>query len=168
MITTHRYGQAMNRYGQAMKGLTEYATSVVRLFPDYAGSAIWFWEPVPYEVTGLSSDLVRDLQAWEESYYGGLDAYAWRSADLGDAFAAEGKRLAHRLASELGDEFAVEYDVLAEPGRRRVRGPGPPRNPAAAAAFRELAAEARAEHARITKIVDQARRDGDPLEWRAY
>ena len=152
-----------------MEDLSEYSTSVVRLFPDYAGSPVWFSEPVPYEVSRLSGDLVRDLQVWEESYYRGLHKeFAWRSDAMRSAFTVEGKRLARWLADELGDEFSVEYDNPAMSGKHRVRGSGPPRNPAAAAAFRQLANDAQAEHDRIRRIADQARREGGTLEWRAY
>jgi len=43
--------------------VSEYATTVVRLFPDYAGSVLWFPNPVPYEETLLDAHLITDLRA---------------------------------------------------------------------------------------------------------
>ena len=45
--------------------VSEYATTVVRLFPDYAGSVIWFPGPVSYDETQLDSQLIADLQTWK-------------------------------------------------------------------------------------------------------
>ncbi|GAB2572056.1 hypothetical protein [Microlunatus antarcticus] len=147
-------------------GVSEYATSVVRLFPDYAESVIWFRGPVPYEDTRLDPRLIADLRAWDASYYAGLTAdLAWRAAGVEAAFHAEGARLARRLADQIGDDFQVEHD-LGE-SHRRVRGAGPPRNPDAAAAFAELARVARAEWDGRRAVVERARRDGETLEWRA-
>jgi hypothetical protein len=147
--------------------VSEYATTVVRLFPDYAGSVIWFSTPVPYEETGLDPQLTDDLQAWDASYYAGLDSgYDWRTPKLEARFLAEGARLARRLADQIGDDFQVEHD-LGE-SRRRVRGAGPARNPEPAAAFHRLADAAREEWAQLRQAVDRAAKDGHTLEWRAY
>jgi hypothetical protein len=146
--------------------VSEYAPSVVRLFPDHAESVIWFQGPVPYEDTRLDPRLVADLQTWDASYYAGLTAdYTWRARGVESAFLAEGARLARRLADQIGDDFQVEHD-LGEV-HRRVRGAGPPRNPEAAAAFAERARVARAEWAGRRAVVERARRNGETLEWRA-
>ena len=152
-----------------VKGLgavSEYASTVVRLFPDYAGSVIWFPSPVPYQETELDPRLIGDLQSWEASYYAGLTSdYEWRTAGLGARFHAESARLARRLADQIGDAFQVEHD--SGESHRRVRGAGPARNPAAAAAFQRLADAARDEWVHRRRAVDDARGDGQALAWRA-
>jgi hypothetical protein len=150
-----------------MGGVSEYATTVVRLFPDYANSVLWFPYPLAYEETRLDAQLIEDCKAWEASYYVGvLPTYSWQDATLKAEFVAEGGRLACRLAAEIGDEFQVEHDRAG--GRpRRVRSRGPARNPDAAAALRELARAATAEWDEARRVVNQARRAGQTLEWRA-
>lgn len=149
-----------------MSAVSEYATSVVRLFPDHAGSVIWFRSPVPYEETRLDPRLIADLRAWDASYYAGLTSSdEWRTPEVGTRFHAAGARLARRLADQIGDDFQVEHD-LGE-SHRRVRAAGPARNPAAAAAFQRLADAAREEWARLRQVVDQAAKDGNTLAWRA-
>lgn len=145
----------------------EYATTVVRLFPDYANSVLWFPGPLAYEETRLDAQLIEDLKAWEASYYAGVaPTYSWQNLALEAEFVAEGARLARRLAAEIGDEFQVEHDRSG--GRpRRVRGRGPARNPDAAAALHEMARAATAERNEVRRVVDQARRAGQTLEWRA-
>jgi hypothetical protein len=126
---------------------------------------IWFSEPVPYEQTRLDADLVNALRAWDASYQAGLTRdTGWRSPELRTAFVVEGARLARRLADQIGDEFQVEHDVLD--GRRRVRGPGPARNPEAAAAFRRRAAEAVATWEDLRRSAQRAAEDEASLEWR--
>ena len=148
-------------------GVGEDATTVVRLFPDYADSVLWFPDPLPYEQTRLDAQLIEDLKAWEDSYYAGLTpTYSWRDPALQAEFVAEGARLARRLAAEIGDEFQVEHDS-AGGVPRRVRGRGPARNPDAAAALREMARAATAEWDELRRVVAGARRAGQTLEWRA-
>ena len=97
-------------------------------------------------------------------YYAGLDAdLSWPSPQLEADFLAVGARLARRLADQIGDGFEVQHDT--ETGHRLVRGSGPARNPAAAAAFRRLADEALG---RTAGLRDAAQRAEHPLEWRAY
>lgn len=117
------------------------AESVVHLFPDYAGSVLWFPHPVAYAQTGLDPVLVADLIRWEIGYYDALDAdFTWRSAELARAFTADGVALALRLAVQLGAGFDIEF-ASYETGvaRRRFRSQLPADNPRAAAAFRALA-----------------------------
>ena len=157
------YAAAMVR---GMGAVSEYATTVVRLFAGHAESVIWFSSPVPYEETQLDIQLIADLQAWEASYYAGLTSdYSWRIPGLGAGFLADGARLARWFADQIGDDFQVEYDVGQS--SRRVRGAGPARNPAAAAAFHRLATAARGGWAELRQVVEQAAEDGDTLEWRA-
>jgi hypothetical protein len=87
-----------------------YATDVVRVFPDHAGSVIWFSEPLPYRETRLTQDLVALLEDWEGQYYAALDPdLRWRpSVSLHD-FSARGLDLARAVSTELGPSFAVEY-----------------------------------------------------------
>lgn len=56
---------------------------VVRMFPDYADSVLWFGGPVEYRFSCLTPELVRQ-------------------------FTEEGEHLAHRVADELGDRYEVE------------------------------------------------------------
>ena len=152
-----------------VKGLgavSEYATTVVRLFPGHAESVIWFRSPVPYEETQLDAQLIADLRAWESSYDAGLTSdHPGRDPELAARSQTDGVRLARRLADQLGDDFQVEHDVGGS--RRRVRASGPARNPDAAAAFHRLAGTARAEWADLRQAVDQAAREGHALEWRS-
>jgi hypothetical protein len=128
---------------------------LVRLFPDYAESVVWFPSPVDYAGTGLDEDLLTDLRRWEASYYDSLDDYEWRSGDLKRAFEAEGGRLGHRLSEALGPEFVVEV------GGRRLRSRRPAKSPRAADAFRAIAAAEREKRERIARAVA----DGAELSW---
>lgn len=126
----------------SQRGAEEYATTVVRLFPDHARSVLWFSGPVPYEATQLDERLVADLRAWEISFYAGRTRdLAWSSPRLAVQFDVTGVRLARRLADAIGDDFEVEY--FAGESRRRVRGAGPALNPAAAAMFQRWADQSR-------------------------
>ena len=150
-----------------MGAVSEYATTVIRLFPDYADSVVWFRSPVPYEETQFDAQLIAELRAWDASYYAGLTSdYEWRTPELAAQFYVEGARLARQVADQVGDDFEVEHD-LGET-HRRVRGAGPARNPDAAAAFRCLADAARVQRIQLQQVVDEAARDGHTLEWRAY
>lgn len=145
---------------------SQYATTVVRLFPDYAESVIWFRGPVPYEETRLDAQLIAARQAWEAFYYAGLTSdYSWRTLEMETRFHVEGARLARWLADQIGADFQVELD-LGE-SRRRIRGAGPAGNPGAAAAFHRLADRTREGWAQLRQMVDQAAQDGHTLEWRA-
>ena len=88
---------------RGVRPASEYATSVVRLFPDYAGTVIWFIGPIAYGETRLDAGLVADLQAWEASYYAGLTSdYSWRSPDVEAHFNKLGAGLARRLPTRSG------------------------------------------------------------------
>jgi hypothetical protein len=116
------------------------ADRVVRLFPDYAGSVLWFPHAVAYPDTALDPALVTDLIRWEIGYYDSLNAdFDWQTPEAARAFTAEGVALALRLAVQLGDGFDVEF-ASYETGvaRRRFRSELPADNPAAAAAFTVL------------------------------
>ena len=43
-------------------GSYKYATRIVRVFPDYAESVIWFSDPFPYEDARLTTDLAAPLR----------------------------------------------------------------------------------------------------------
>ena len=106
---------------RGVRPASEYATSVVRLFPDYAGTVIWFIGPIAYGETRLDAGLVADLQAWEASYYAGLTSdYSWRSPDVEAHFNKLGAGLARRLADQIGDQFQVQYAF--DEAHRRVSG----------------------------------------------
>jgi hypothetical protein len=125
----------------------EYETSVVRLFVGHANSVIWFSDPVPYEESHLTGGLVGDMREWEQSYYAGLDDdFEWRSAELPGQHNAEGRKLALRLAEEIGNGFQVElHEAGASPPWPLIRSDEPASNPEAAAAFRARADAARKE-----------------------
>jgi hypothetical protein len=125
----------------------EHETSVVRLFVDHANSVVWFSDPVPYEESHLTADLVQALREWEQSYYVGLDDdFEWRSAELPGQFNAEGRKRATRLAEEIGDEFHVElHEAGARPPWPLFHSEEPATNPDAAAAFRARADAAQKE-----------------------
>ena len=146
---------------RGVRPASEYATSVVRLFPDYAGTVIWFIGPIAYGETRLDAGLVADLQAWEASYYAGLTSdYSWRSPDVEAHFNKLGAGLARRLADQIGDQFQVQYAF--DEAHRRVRAAGPARNPKAAAAFQQLADQARAEWTQLRDDADRAWSTRDP------
>jgi hypothetical protein len=126
-----------------------YATDVVRVFPDHAGSVIWFSEPLPYAETRLTPNLVAQLEEWERQYYAALDAnFRWRpSVSLHD-FSARGLELARAVSVELGPCFAVEYRSFEDrKAVARLRSEHPAKNVTAEAAFLERADRARADWA---------------------
>lgn len=116
---------------------------VLRIFPDYADSVLWLAEPVPYGISGLTRELVRQLADWEQFYYDSLTAdSSFRSKELAHEFTVRGRRLAGRVADELGEGWEVEfrsYEPRAAPVR--IRGTGVATNPEAAAAFDAMIAD---------------------------
>lgn len=138
---------------------------MVRMFPDYADTVLWFGEPIPYGISGLTDGLVRELEAWERSYYDSLTPDEdWKSAELARQFTAAGNRLAGRVADELGDGYEVQfrsYEPDVPP--RSFRGKRPGLNPRAAAAFGELAAALNAERERFDEAVSAP--GGEGSEW---
>ena len=117
------------------------------MFPDYAGTVLWFGGPVRYEDSGLTQELIHALQSWEESYYHSMTPdFEWVSAEAAHRFTAEGNRLAERLADELGEGYEIgfasyEDDVPA----RTFHASGPAHNANAVAAFNALAAALQTE-----------------------
>jgi hypothetical protein len=136
--------------------LSEYATKVVRLFPDYADSPMWFsMGPVSFELAHLSDQLEVDLKAWDASYYADGDPFkGWSSPEAAEAFSQEGLRLARLLAEEIGEIFEVEVDADAASRRKvRFRGHSSLANPEAALAFRLMAEATQAHFDEIQKRV---------------
>ncbi|RFA13862.1 hypothetical protein B7R22_11445 [Subtercola boreus] len=126
-----------------------YDTRIVRMFPDYAGTVIWFSEPVPYPETGLSDGLVAQLSAWEASYYANLDDdFRWRSLTALHRFSSDGLELARAVAAEIGPEFQVEYHSFEDTDAiALLRGEEPASNSAARDVFAARADRARADWA---------------------
>jgi hypothetical protein len=133
-----------------------YLRFVVRVFPDYANTVIWFAPgPVHYEDARVTDELRDAMVAWEKAWYDDLsDDFHPSSPEVARSLAAEGRRLATWLSTELGENFEVEVLLDEVDGRNdRLRGSGPGTNPAAVAAFRRMAAEDKAEHDRIQALV---------------
>jgi alditol oxidase len=94
----------------------------VRLMADHARSPVWFgYEPIPLDTTGLSDELIGDLENWA----GRVERLAHVDVDDTDLprtvglLDDEGVRLARRIALELGDEFEVEFGFDGVRGRFR-------------------------------------------------
>ncbi|RXZ48638.1 hypothetical protein ESP57_06465 [Agromyces fucosus] len=143
-----------------------YDTDVVRLMYDYASSVVWFPDPVRYEQSGLSPELITDLQAWGRLHDEGLDSdFEWRSPDLPGRIDREGQELAHRLGDELGSAFEIEFHVphgvWFGPRHASYRSPRPPTNPAAAAIFTAWADAARSERAELERRAAERRAAGE-------
>lgn len=139
---------------------------MVRVFSGWADSAVWFSGPVAYADTRLERELVADLRSWDDGFYAALTStYDWRSPDLAARYYRTGARLARRIAEQIGDDFQVQYDL--GDAQRRVRGAGPARNQDAAAAFQEMAAQAKAEGVQMRQMVERAKNDGHALRWSA-
>jgi hypothetical protein len=128
-----------------------YATRIVRVFPDYASSVIWFSDPVRYDETRLSGSLIARLVEWEASYYSDLtDDLKWRSLDLMHQFSSEGLELARAVAHEIGPEFEVEYRSFENVRATALfRSEEPASNPPARDAFAARAESTRKEWAAI-------------------
>ena len=125
---------------------------VVRMFPDYADTVLWFDGPVDYAECGLSERLIRDLERWEQGYYDALVDLEWRTPELAAQFTKNGVRLAQQVARELGEDFEVEFRSYENgAGVRRFRGKGPG-SPAATAAFGQRAAAIRDDRERLSRM----------------
>lgn len=136
----------------------------IRLYPDYADTVLWLYGPVPYADAKLSPALTADLEAWEAAYYASLDSnQSWKHPQAAAPFTATGRKLAQRLAEELGDGFEVDFHSYAPRSlRKRFRSEQPSQNPAAADAFRAMVAAEEELKARIE--ADQS----DGVGWFAY
>lgn len=110
--------------------------SLIRIFPDYADSVIWFIVgPLSYEESGVSTKLRQDMEAWETHYFETMGTdFTWRSREDQDYHAEEGRRLAECLSVEVGRAFEVEYFDQRD-RKLRVRSDRPATNEAAEAAF---------------------------------
>ncbi|GAB3809015.1 hypothetical protein GCM10028798_36110 [Humibacter antri] len=145
-----------------MRELTRYLSTTVRVFPDYAGTIIWFAiGPFDYDSAHIPQDLRVAMQEWEETYYAGLDSPN-ATPELVASYDSEGVHLAEQLSQVVGQEFAVEYLPRANSADRVVfRADGPAAEPAVAAAFRARADEFLERRSKVQKRLD----DGDALRW---
>ncbi|MBO1738810.1 hypothetical protein [Leifsonia sp. TF02-11] len=115
--------------------------SVIRVFPDYAESVMWFIiGTVSYRESCISDTLRHDMEAWENHYYEAMgNDLVWRSREDEKYHAAEGRRLAEALSVEVGHALEVEY--YDERDRKvRVRSDEPATNERAARAFDRIRA----------------------------
>ena len=136
----------------------------IRLYPDYADTVLWLYGPVAYADAKLSPALTADMEAWEASYYASLDSnQSWKHPMTAAPFTAAGRKLALRLAEELGDGFEVDFHSYAPRSiRKRFRSEQPSQNPGAADAFRAMVAAEEEVKARFE--ADQS----DGVGWFAY
>ena len=146
-----------------------YDTEVVRLMYDHASSVVWFPDPVRYERSGLSPELITDLRAWGRLHDEGLDHdFEWRSPELPARVDRERQELAHRLGDELGSAFEVEFHVphgvWFGPRFAMYRSTEPPTNAEAAAVFAAMADAARAERVALARESANAA-PGDAFGW---
>jgi hypothetical protein len=146
-----------------------YLRSVVRVFPDYAGTVLWFVDgPVDYSDAKVTASLAADMSAWEDSYYTGLDdEREWKTTDLEVHHYREGLRLARALSVELGDAFEVEVFAQDSEGNEyklRIQGRGRGSNPRAVGAFKEWAAASGAEDTKFREL----KASGGSFHWTAY
>jgi hypothetical protein len=150
-----------------MEQLSEYATLVVRLFPDYGESPIWFAIGyVTYERAQLSEALESDLREWDESFYRDHDDHSrWNTPQAGEVFVQRGLELAERLSVELGDTFVVEADTDVRGHRKkRFRSTRAPTNSKASESFRARSDRVVAQLARVQKLTAQ----GHSFGWTAH
>lgn len=154
------------QYDRHMNDPGEGGYSTVRMFPDSAGTVLWFGGPVDYELAGLTPGLVHELRCWDQSRgQAWTPGLGWKSADLASRFTAEGYRLAQCIADELGRGYEIEFTSLEDYVQaRRFRGLGPALNLRAAAVF-----DARTAAMKVEKEVTRAsaRRVNDH-GWLAY
>jgi hypothetical protein len=141
---------------------------VVRMFPDYADTVLWFAGPVDYTECGLSERLIQDLTRWELAYCDALVDQEWRTPELAAQFTKDGVRLAQQVARELGESFEVEFRSYENgAGVRRFRGKGPG-SPTATAAFGQRAAEMRDGRAQLARMKAEDEASGASGGWFAY
>lgn len=145
----------------------ERKTTTVRMFPDYGDTVLWLVFPVDYEDSGLSSELISQLDAWERSYYQALDAdFNWKSAENARVFTKTGIDLAGQVANELGEEYVVEFASYEHAAPTyTVQSRRPADNESAAAAFSTLVAELEAEEERASQLAAEA---GPNARWTAF
>lgn len=126
--------------------------SLIRIFPDFADSVIWFViGTVSYEECRVSDALRRDMEAWEAQYYETMgNDFVWRSREDHEYHAAEGRRLAERFSAEVGQGFEIEYFDECD-RKARVRSDQPATNEPAARAFTRVGASHRDFDERIKR-----------------
>jgi hypothetical protein len=137
---------------------------VIRVFPDYAGTVVWFQGPVPYEETGLSQRLIDDMEDWEAAYYASLDElHSFASKRAESIHVTRGLTIARALSDEIGDLLPIEADGIGG-AKTRLLTPGFGTNPQARTSFATMLAEAKANDADIAATL----RSGGRFEWVAY
>lgn len=114
---------------------------LIRMFPDWFGGVLWLLDLLKYEETGLSQELIDDLDTWEQSYYDSLtEDVEFKTPELASRFMAMGNVLAQRVANEVGPDYVIELSNYEEGiNNRRFHVQGPAQNPGAAVAFAVLA-----------------------------
>lgn len=135
---------------------------MIRIFPDFADSVMWFIiGTVSYDESCISETLRHDLEAWESHYYEAMGSdLVWRSRDGEKHHAAEGRRLAGALSVEVGHAFEVEY--FDEGDRKvRVRSGEPATNERAARAFDRI----RAAHLELVARITREAEAGADFGW---
>ena len=143
---------------------------VVRIFPDFGDSPIWFADatPLDYDESGISAELRAPFEVWEQFFYQhvgyGAERLPARLAEYDD----EGRHLAQRLADEIGPEFVVEFLAEGEGTLPRVRASGPAGNVVAAAAFAKVREESRADDLAARARLADAHEHGTPYGWSAH
>ncbi|MGO2038289.1 MAG: hypothetical protein ACTH2U_17590 [Brevibacterium sp.] len=114
----------------------------LRMFPDYAHSVLWLYDPLRYERIGLSPVLADDLDRWEQSYYDSLTAdFEWIDPNAPRQLDEEGEVLGRRVAEEFGNDFTVEVSSFRLDRKRLYRSSTAAANPEAAAVVKLIDAE---------------------------
>lgn len=147
-------------YAPSVASDDEY--SLIRIFPDFADSVIWFViGTVSYEESRVSADLRRDMEAWQAHYEETMgNTFVWRSREDHAYHAAEGRRLAERLAAEVGQDFKVEYFDVRD-RKVQVRSSRPATNKAAAQALSTVATS----HREFDERIEREAEEGASFGW---
>ncbi len=105
-------------------------TDVVRVMPDYQCFPLWRPGTDAYHTDPaslpISAGLACAFDDWAAEYDATLDlddpaSAGFPGAAAENAFADRGRRLAHSLAAELGDGWAVEYHDVRTGRRTSIR-----------------------------------------------
>ncbi|HEX4444157.1 MAG TPA: hypothetical protein VHZ81_11345 [Galbitalea sp.] len=143
---------------------------VVRIFPDYGHSSIWFADAYPfdYEECAISAELRASFEVWEQFYYRHVGYSSQRLPTRLAEYNDQGRRLARQLADEIGPGFEVECSSPEATGTTRFSASGPARNTAAAAAFARVREESRADDLAMRSRLADGRERGRTYGWTAH